>query len=59
MKNELKIYKITFVGYGGKEESVYMCAHSFEYAIRCFEECSEDEILYVTEAYVADGFILD
>jgi len=59
MKNELKIYKITFIGYREEEDSVYMCAHSIEYAIECFKDCSDDEILYVTEAFLADGFILD
>lgn len=59
MWNELKIYKIAFKGYHGDLDSVYMCAHSPEYAIECFKECSEDEILYITEAFLADGFILD
>lgn len=59
MKNELKIYKITFIGYCGEEDSVYMCAHSTDYAIKCFKDCSDDEILYVSEAFLADGFILD
>ena len=59
MDNKLKIYKITFVGYHGEEDSVYMCAHSPEYAVQCFKDCSDDEILYVTEAFLADGFILD
>ena len=59
MKNNLNIYKIVFKGYRGEEDSVYMCAHSFDYAIRCFKDCSDDEILYVTEVFLADGFILD
>ena len=59
MMNNLNIYKITFKGYLGEEDSVYLCAHSAEYAIQCFEECSSDEILYITEAFLADGFILD
>ena len=59
MFNNLKIYKIVFKGYRGEEDSVYMCAHSAEYAIACFKDCSDDEILYVTEAFLADGFILD
>ena len=59
MKENLNIYKITFKGYLGEEDSVYMCAHSPEYAVECFKDCSDDEILYVTEAFLADGFILD
>lgn len=59
MYNELKVYKITFKGYRGEEDSVYMCAHSADYAISCFKDCSDDEILYVAEVFLADGFILD
>jgi len=59
MNNGLKIYKITFVGYRGEEDSVYMCAHSAEYAIECFKDCSDDEILCITEVFLGDGFILD
>ena len=59
MKEYLKIYKIVFKGYRGEEDSVYMCAHSAEYAIRCFKDCSDDEILYITECILDDGFILD
>ena len=59
MKENLNIYKITFEGYRGEEDSVYLCAHSAEYAIECFKECCDDKILYITEAFLADGFILD
>ena len=59
MKEYLKIYKIVFKGYRGEEDSVYMCAHSAEYAIQCFKDCSDDEILYITECSLGDGFILD
>jgi len=59
MFNNLKIYKIVFKGYRDVEDSVYMCAHSPEYAIQCFKDCSDDEILYVNEIYLADGFILE
>ena len=59
MKNNLNIYKITFKGYCGEEDSVYMCAHSPEYAIECFKECADEEILYITEAFLADRFVLD
>jgi len=59
MRDELKIYKIIFKGYRGEEDSVYMCAHSAEYAIECFKDCSDDEILDVTECLLGDGFILD
>ncbi len=59
MFNNLKIYKIVFKGYRGEEDSVYMCAHSAEYAIECFKDCSDDEILYLNEVSLADGFILD
>lgn len=59
MKSNLKIYKIIFKGYLDEEDSVYMCAHSAEYAIQCFKDCSDDEILYITECLLADGFILD
>jgi len=59
MRDELKVYKIVFKGYRGEEDSVYMCAHSADYAIKCFKDCSDDEILYVNEVYLADGFILD
>lgn len=59
MRDKLKIYKIVFKGYRGEEDSVYVCAHSAEYAIECFKDCSDDEILYVSEAFLADGFILD
>ena len=59
MFNNLKIYKIVFKGYRGEEDSVYMCAHSAEYAIECFKDCSDDEILYLNEVFLADGFILD
>ena len=59
MKENLNIYKITFKGYLGEEDSVYICAHSAEYAIECFKDCSDDEILYVSEVFLADGFILD
>ena len=59
MFNNLKIYKIVFKGYRGEEDSVYMCAHSTEYAIECFKNCSDDEILYLNEVFLADGFILD
>lgn len=58
MKSNLNIYKIVFKGYRNEEDSVYMCAHSREYAIDCFKECSDDEILYVTETFLADGVIL-
>ncbi len=59
MKENLNIYKITFEGYRGEQDSVYLCAHSAEYAIECFEDCCDDKILYITEAFLADGFILD
>ena len=59
MKENLNIYKITFEGYRGEQDSVYLCAHSTEYAIQCFKDCSDDKILYITEAFLADGFILD
>ena len=59
MKSNLNIYKIVFKGYRGEEDSVYMCAHSAEYAIECFKDCSDDEILYINEVLLADGFILD
>ena len=59
MFNNLKIYKIVFKGYRDEEDSVYMCAHSPEYAIQCFKDCSDDEILYINEIYLADGFILE
>lgn len=59
MRDGLKIYKITFVGYHGVEDNVYMCAHSPEYAIQCFKDCSDDEILYVAETFLDDGFILN
>ena len=59
MKENLNIYRITFEGYLGEEDSVYMCAHSAEYAIECFKDCSDDKILYITECLLADGFILD
>lgn len=59
MESNLNIYKIVFKGYRGEEDSVYLCAHSIEYAIECFKDCSDDEILYVTEVLLADGFILD
>lgn len=60
MKENLNIYKITFEEYyHGEQNSVYLCAHSAEYAIQCFEECNSDKILYVNEVFIADGFILD
>ncbi len=59
MNSNLKIYKIVFEGYLNEQDSVYMCAHSEDYARQCFEECSGDTILYITEAFLADGFILD
>ena len=59
MFDNLKIYKIVFKGYRDEEDSVYMCAHSAEYAIECFKDCSDDEILYVNEVFLADGFILE
>ena len=59
MKENLNIYRITFEGYRCEQDSVYLCAHSPEYAIQCFKDCSDDKILYITEAFLADGFILD
>lgn len=59
MKEYLKIYKITFEGYRGEQDSVYLCAHSPEYAIQCFKDCSDDKILCITEVFLDDGFILD
>jgi hypothetical protein len=59
MKENLNIYKIIFEGYRGEPDSVYLCAHSAEYAIQCFKDCSDDKILSITECLLADGFILD
>lgn len=55
----LKIYKITFIGYRGEIDSVLIAAHSREFAIQCFKDCSDDEILYTEEIEVQDGFILN
>ena len=59
MKENLNVYKIIFEGYRGEQDSVYLCAHSPEYAIQCFKDCSDDKILDITETFLADGFILD
>lgn len=55
----LNIYKITFKGYRGAIDSVLIAAHSEDFAIQCFKDCSEDEILHIEELDVQDGFILD
>lgn len=54
----LNIYRITFKGYLGYSNSVLIAAHSEDFAIQCFKECSEDEIFYIEELDVQDGFIL-
>lgn len=58
MKENLKIYKITYKGYL-KEDCVFIPAHSKEYAIESFQDCDKDEIISVKECVIADGLILD
>ena len=57
--NDLKIYQITYkYNRFGDTDKVFIAAHSMEYAIQCFKDCDNDEILYVEECLVGDGFIL-
>lgn len=56
MKENLNIYKITFEKHRGEQHTVYLCAHSAEYAIECFKDY---KILCLTKIFLADGFILD